>query len=815
MRNLIIALAGVCLWSTSDALDQGCSVTLYDGSSLDGTNATFVLGEYTKTEMIAGGFPDNSVSSLRVVGARCVVTIFNGENLEAGQWNKNYPEGEYPLAQLQLRGGYDNQVSSIRVWRTACAVTLFEDANFLTTSFYITLTAATYTRNDITSLSGGSGDNIVSSIRVAGPRCSATAYDGENFNGAWSVELPEGDYTPADLVARGAVDKELSSVAVAVAGCVATIYDDGALDVASTYVSLLPGDYDGTALSTLLSAVPPDVSSLRVSGYGCTATLYQTNNLDAGGGWAATFEEGDYPLAQLTAGGAVDNQMQSIRVAYTASDFDLFTDTFGSPGNESIESFFPASIGDQWTWISSGLTLSAGNGAHQKAILRSVAFTLAPNTIMTIETGAGGVGSALVPSAAGQGAVVENAGAADAQGFLGIAINDFDTNMYRVSKRRSSDSTLSESIVFGHTDLNPFAYYKVTVDIVDAYLGGYMSISSIHIAVACAPISTTDACQFDVVPCAAVMPGTACLIYCQGPYEGTASAADCPAGNTDPTTPLIYSGMPNCRLPCPNPTPLPTGYTGSVDLLYIYCDTANGYTGTATKTCTMDSATCTTQQTITGCSIPVATVAGDPITYYGNQRSEFKIPVGGMLTPLLEVPDMRVLASAVQGRGDEQWLDRVLVTTASGQEVLSVTIKDDLFDFNRSLIPANGFETLNVKMDWLFPTPLAVMPPANEYYIHWHGLRVAFGRARGALTDAPRRELAMVVSQFASVYIASSSANEYYEHPYLAYKYAHLDFIVGQMRNASTFTGLLPELWGLAPPGPGRGPGPGAEALHL
>uniref|UniRef100_A0A6T1ASK1 Beta/gamma crystallin 'Greek key' domain-containing protein n=1 Tax=Alexandrium monilatum TaxID=311494 RepID=A0A6T1ASK1_9DINO len=810
VRQLLAALASACLVCRTGALDQGCAVTLFDGNNLDGTNATFVIGDYTKTQMVAGGFPDNSVSSLRVVGIRCMATIFDGEQLEPSSWNSNYPEGEYPLLQFQLRGGYDFQGSSLRVWRTSCAVTLFDGPNFETSSYYLSLTAATYTKADLASLSGTTNDDVVSSVRVAGPRCTAIVYEGPTFNAnGWSVTLPEGDYTRAMFMARGGVDNATSSIKVQVSECVAGFFDGDNLEESGFHLSFLPGDYQDTAITAYGDGAGTGVaSSLRVSGYGCTATAFQTGNLDAGGGWSATFPEGDFPLAGYTAGGAVDNQLNSIRVTYTPSVFALFTDRFsGENESNSIQTFFPASIGDQWTFDSSGLTLMAGDGAHHKAILRSVSFTLPPSTSITLETGAGGMGSPFVTTALRQGAVVERAGAADNFGFLGFGINDFITNTYVVSKRRATASTASEDVVFSTSDLALYANRKVSVDVIDAYTGslGYLSLTSITIAVACQPITTTDNCQFDVTGCTAVPPGRACLVYCQGPYTGTASAASCPVGNTDPTTPLTWGGMPNCILPCPNPSTMPTGYTGSGDGLTAFCDTAGGYVGTAVKTCTMDSATCTRQVVLSGCTLPgSAVVSGDPITYYGDQRSEFKVPVGGRLTPLLEVPDMRVLASSVKGRGDEQWINCIVVTTPAGKEVVSVTIKEGLFDFNRSLLPLNAFETLHVRMDWLFSEPLTVMPPANEYYIHWHGLRVAFGRARGELTDAPRREMVLIVSKFANVYVASSSAREYYEQPFLAYQYAHLDLIVGDMRNRSSFAGLLPELWGITVPGKSR-----------
>jgi len=813
-------VVGLLLLSPAEALDQGCSVVLYDGGAFDGTSVSLTLGDYSLADLVAKGtgFGDDMVSSLTVSGTRCVATLYNYDNLQTSGWYKNYPEGEYPLLHLQTRGGTNDQTTSVRVWRTSCSITIFDDADLQTTSSYRSFLVAPYTRADITSLSAGVGPETTNSIRVAGPRCYATVYADTNFDTAgWYAQLPEGDYNSSALAARGKVP--INSIKVEVSACTATLFEGNLLEDGLWRLSLLVGDYPLINVSDYsLSSITALsggygaglVSSLRVSGSGCVATAYESPTLSTSG-WTVTFPEGDYPSTEYVAGGAVDNQLSSVQVTYVYDPFSFPTHIYtGNSGTGSLLNFFHVYIGEQWVYdsagsLAQGMTLSAGDAVHAKAILRSAMFVLQPSTQISVITTGGGTGSVFTTSIVQQGAVVESAGNTDGFGFLGLAIQDVETNMWLVSKRRSTAGSTFETVTFETTDLDPYANKQVTLDVVDAYSGtdGWLSIDRVTFSVACAPIVVADSCQFDVTNCAAVMPGTACLIECSTVYTGTASPASCPAGNTDSTTPLTYSGLPDCRLPCPSPSPMPTGYVAAAGDTVV-CDT--GYVGTAVKTCSVDSATCTRTAAVSGCvTAALASVAGDPITYYGQAiRREFKITAGGPLTTLLKVPDMHVLATAVEGSGEEQWLDRISVTTPAGEEVVNVAIKSNLFDFNRSALPPNAFETLSVKMDWWFSRPLAIMPPADEYYVHWHGLRVAFGRARGTPLDAPRREMVMVVSRFVNVYITSSSAHEYYEQAYLAYKYAHLDVLLGDMRNHSSFKGLLPELWGFTQPNAGE-----------
>lgn len=201
-------------------------------------------------------------------------------------------------------------------------------------------------------------------------------------------------------------------------------------------------------------------------------------------------------------------------------------------------------------------------------------------------------------------------------------------------------------------------------------------------------------------------------------------------------------------------------------------------------------------------TIAIGLVGGDPLTEYGGVKTHFVIPYG-TFTPLIQSPDIHVLATPHPGEeGDEQWLSRIRVTTPAGIQLLEVGIKNDLAVFNRSQLPLDAFETMDVAIG---PSrePVLFMPPPNEY-LEAFGEKILFlfGRMRTqhAITEAPRREIVHVITGSMQVSIFSSSAHEWYtSSPGLALKHAHLDLMFPALHAPAELRGLLPELWGLQP----------------
>lgn len=206
--------------------------------------------------------------------------------------------------------------------------------------------------------------------------------------------------------------------------------------------------------------------------------------------------------------------------------------------------------------------------------------------------------------------------------------------------------------------------------------------------------------------------------------------------------------------------------------------------------------------------IPGAGVGGDPVSWYGNLRTEFNLPIGTH-TVLLQMPDLVVLAWPFEGKGEDQWIERVLVASNTGELIVEVQVRRDLMDFDRTKQERNAFETLDVVVGpSAFPSRLVHIPNYDEQIDHPEGFITKFARI-GAWTPRgaaclqskywPCRENLHVVGGYGMVSVESSSAIEYYGNTEEAMKHIHLDIDIQDMVRPETFGGVLPEIWGLRP----------------
>lgn len=199
-------------------------------------------------------------------------------------------------------------------------------------------------------------------------------------------------------------------------------------------------------------------------------------------------------------------------------------------------------------------------------------------------------------------------------------------------------------------------------------------------------------------------------------------------------------------------------------------------------------------------------VSGDPVSWYGNLRTEFLLPIGRH-TLLLQTPDMIVVAWPFQGKGEDQWIGKVVVASKTGDAVVEVDVQENLMKFDRNKIKPNAFETLDVIVGpGASPSRLGQIPDYDEQVDHPEGLVLKFARVTGTrgpvcLQDRyfPCRETVIVISKYAKVFIESSSAVEYFGSSKDAVDHAHLDVQVTDMFHPETFSGALPEMWGLRP----------------
>eukprot|EP00931_Biecheleriopsis_adriatica_P067580 TRINITY_DN416_c0_g1_i1.p1 TRINITY_DN416_c0_g1~~TRINITY_DN416_c0_g1_i1.p1 ORF type:complete len:4227 (+),score=663.16 TRINITY_DN416_c0_g1_i1:71-12751(+) len=107
-----------------------------------------------------------------------------------------------------------------------------------------------------------------------------------------------------------------------------------------------------------------------------------------------------------------------------------------------------------------------------------------------------------------------------------------------------------------------------------------------------------DSCRYDWSSCeeSEYRPGTVCQIGCKLPFTGFQNQAICPGNNSDPEAPLQYL-MPWCSLECPDPLPMPAGYTR----VFPGYRCASGYTGLADKSCGLSPVDCSMQVGFSGC----------------------------------------------------------------------------------------------------------------------------------------------------------------------------------------------------------------------
>ncbi|CAE7777872.1 hypothetical protein AK812_SmicGene16720 [Symbiodinium microadriaticum] len=109
------------------------------------------------------------------------------------------------------------------------------------------------------------------------------------------------------------------------------------------------------------------------------------------------------------------------------------------------------------------------------------------------------------------------------------------------------------------------------------------------------------------------------------------------------------------------------------------------------------------------------------------------------------------------------------------------------------------FSTMDVILPQYSSLPIRYMP---EDVLYSRGITVGFRRIHHSHEEQQPlipREAVLVHCRSMTAIVLSSSAYEYYSNWVLAAQYAHLDLELLSMHNTSSFTGLLPKLWGLQP----------------
>lgn len=164
------------------------------------------------------------------------------------------------------------------------------------------------------------------------------------------------------------------------------------------------------------------------------------------------------------------------------------------------------------------------------------------------------------------------------------------------------------------------------------------------------------------------------------------------------------------------------------------------------------------------------------------------------MVTLVRTPELQLLGSAYWN-GAEQWINRLVVRGPREEPVLTVRIMNNIAYFNRSTASADGFETLNITLDYL-GQQLTKMPSPTSYANRWGTVHFAFGQVPGRKIGNANAEIIVLNGESARI-IIMTTASEGVE-PQEAAQHAHLDFTLN-VQARDTCEGVLPEIWGIKP----------------
>eukprot|EP00929_Paragymnodinium_shiwhaense_P000243 TRINITY_DN100495_c0_g1_i1.p1 TRINITY_DN100495_c0_g1~~TRINITY_DN100495_c0_g1_i1.p1 ORF type:complete len:1729 (+),score=209.29 TRINITY_DN100495_c0_g1_i1:76-5262(+) len=215
---------------------------------------------------------------------------------------------------------------------------------------------------------------------------------------------------------------------------------------------------------------------------------------------------------------------------------------------------------------------------------------------------------------------------------------------------------------------------------------------------------------------------------------------------------------------------------------------------------------------------------GDPITFYRGQKVKFWLP-NYVLLPMVKSNDLNILASTFQGPTEDlQWFERIVVTLPDDTRLVQITVKRsqpprqsvkrvrDSSGEMKTLRVSNAtapkrrlFESLEILLgDATEPlkhvTPQVYTRPASA---HSSALRIGVGdrpESHPRASEMTSPEVVYIESaDIAFAIMAVAATAEFPSDYYAAHENKHLDLFIMDVKNEHTFSGVLPELWGVQP----------------
>lgn len=230
------------------------------------------------------------------------------QNINYAGFYSQLSAGNYTLAQLQAKGVSDNDITSLTV-PAGYEVTVYENDNFAGASRTFTANSAWL----------ADWNDRITSLKITDVRTYiVTAYQNLNYGG-YSGGLDLGNYTLAQLQARGIADNDITSLKIA-PGFKVTVYEgDNFTGTSKEY----------TADIGWLAETNDLISSLKITDIRpYVFTGFQDVNYS---GYSVGLDVGDYTLFELQAKGIANNDITSLKIAegfkVILYDGDNFTGT--------------------------------------------------------------------------------------------------------------------------------------------------------------------------------------------------------------------------------------------------------------------------------------------------------------------------------------------------------------------------------------------------------------------------------------------------------------------------------------------------------
>lgn len=205
--------------------------------------------------------------------------------------------------------------------------------------------------------------------------------------------------------------------------------------------------------------------------------------------------------------------------------------------------------------------------------------------------------------------------------------------------------------------------------------------------------------------------------------------------------------------------------------------------------------------TIADDGLSVMLAVSDPITIYKGKKTKFWLPLHTLM-PLVKTPDVTIMASVFPGPSpDQQWFDRFIIFTPSGEQVADVRLAPQVTNRSGQIRRCTVPGTL-CQLEIFLSNSDAPAVTAKKHLFDIYGVKVGVGRQQVTqkVHGHPVIEfLAVETESITFIISAAHAGNEFPDDLQMQKKYTHLDWITLDMKDETTWTGILPELWGVAP----------------